>query len=437
MTRLDGDRQETTISDRIKTQIKPKSTGAMEMARPKSIDGLIQTVRKDWRYYEGGKKERRYRVVFEYLLQNGEKADKPIKEIFKGWNEAKFRLNQLKIEYSQKGASFSHRGLLFEDYAEGYKRDKLADIDADTGKVIKLHIETGKTECSKVDVMIGFFKGRKLDSIRRDDVKRFKAYLYGLESEQTKRPLTPRTVHTYLQRLSALLNEAKADEKIVSVPDISGLIDRHLERKRLDKTITTAQLFELLAKCDEPIKGGRFKDRKHLKLPLIASHELGCRVGELREVKRSDILYIDHEEKCGVIRMRNNKASKLKGYDIFKDVPFGELLYDEMMANGVLDLAADAPALMRYPNYKTAWNWLRKEAGLGDIRWHDLRAVSATNRKLSGQDLETIQSQIGHEQGSSMTQDRYFRELVDTIKEHNDFMKWKRQQAVIQTESVS
>lgn len=408
------------------------------MARSKDQDDLIRTVRKDWYYFKGdklGKKERRWRLVFEYIDGNGQK--KTIKDnTFKTKTAADFKLRELTIEHAKKGVAFAHRGLLFEDFAKRYKNDKLAVID-DSGKVIKLHIETGKTECSKVDMMIAFFKGRKLDSIRRTQGKAFAEYLQGLESKQTKRPLTPRTIRTYLARLTALLNEACADELIYSVPELMNLVSRSLERIRTDKTITTAQLFELLAKCDEPIKGGPFKDRKHLKLPLIASHELGCRVGELRDVKRANILYIDHELECGVVRMRNNKASKLKGYDIFKDVPFGKILYDEMMANGVLESAPDAPALMRYPNYKRAWNWLRKETGLGDIRWHDLRAVSATNRKFAGQDLETIQAQGGWERGSSIPQDRYFRELVDTIKEHNDFMKWQRQRNVIETEAVN
>lgn len=413
------------------------------MARPKVQDELIRTVRKDWYYFKGdklGKKERRWRLVFEYLDANGQKQ--VIKDnTFKTKAAADFKLRALTLEHHKKGVAFAHRGLLFKDYAEGYKRDKLAILEKDeaTGKVnvIKLHIATGQTECSKVDMMINFFKGKKLDSIRRPQGKAFKEYLEGLISEQTKRPMTPRTVHTYLERLSALLNEAKADEFIDSVPDIRGLIDRKLERKRTDKSITTAQLFHLLALCDQPIKSGRFKDRKHLKLPLIASHELTCRVGELRDVNREHVLYIDHDDKCGVVRMRNNKASELKGYDIFKDVPFGELLYDEFMANGVLDLAPTAPAFMRYPNYKTAWNWLREEAGLADIHWHDLRAVSATKRKQSGQDIETIREQGGWEKGSSMPQERYFRELVDSIKEHNEYMKWSRQRNVIQTETVN
>lgn len=417
------------------------------MARSKGQDELIRTVRKDWYYFKGEKlekrleknqatKERRWRVVFEYLDANGQRQT--IKDnSFTEQKHANHKLRELMIEHTKKGVAFTHRGLLFEDFAKRYKNDKLAVIDAVTGRVIKLHLETGKTECRKVDIMIAFFKGRKLDSIRRPQCKAFAEHLQSLISEQTKRPLTPRTVHTYLERLRALLNEACADELIDTAPNISGLIERKLERKRMDKTITTAQLFDLLAKCDEPIKGGRFKDRKHLKLPLVASHELGCRVGELKDVKRSDVVYINHDEKCGVIRMRNNKASKLKGYDIFKDVPFAELLYDEMAANDVFDFAPDTMALMFYKEYKTAWNWLRKAAGLADIRWHDLRAVSATNRKLAGQDWETIREQGGWEKGSSMPQDRYFRALVETIKEHRDFMRFQKQKNVIQTESIS
>lgn len=396
------------------------------MARAKKyIDGLTRTVRKDWKYYKG-KKVRSWRLVFDY--QTADEQKETIKERYDLKADADLRLSQLEKEHAKKPHTFEHRQMSFADYANSYK------------KKIESELTTGKTESSKVDVMVAFFGNRKLDKIRRIQTKEFKSYLEGLTSEHTKRPLTPRTVHSYLERLRALLNEAKADEYIESVPNISGLIDRKLERKRTDRTITTSQLFHLLALADLPIvdkkgrfRGGKFKDRSHLKLPLIASHEIGCRVGELKDVKRTDIVHVDHERKSGIVRIINQKASKLKGELVVKHVAISGWLYDEIMKHGLLELPADDRVFMRYPNYKTAWNTLRELAGLSEINWHDLRAVNATNRKFAGQDFELLQEQVGHAKGSPVTEAHYIRpnweQAMDGMQDYNAYMDFQRQRA--------
>ncbi len=73
------------------------------MARRKSSDGLVQVVRKDWNYYKG-KRERRWRIVFEYLTSDGEKRSSTY---FRLKDDADLALDRLKIEHNKKGASFS------------------------------------------------------------------------------------------------------------------------------------------------------------------------------------------------------------------------------------------------------------------------------------------------------------------------------------------
>lgn len=407
------------------------------MARAKKYqDGVVRTVRKDWKYYKG-KKTRSWRLIFEYLMADGRKER--ITERFEHQGNAELRLTKLEREHNDKAHAFEHRDLTFAEYAESYKASKLAFII--DGKVTKLHLRSGKTECSKVDMMIAFFGShRKLAAIRRIQAKAFKTHLQGLTSDHTKRPLEPRTVNSYLERLRALLTEAMADDLIASVPDITSLIDKHLEVTR-DVTITTPQFFRLLKECDTPIKhGGRFRDRKHLRLPLIASHETGCRIGELKDVTRADILHIDHERKSGILRAPIEKSRPRK----YKKVPITSWLYDEIMDNGILDLPADAAAFVKFGEYKTAWKKLKELSEIdAGLHWHDLRAVNATNRKYSGQAFDDLQEQVGHTKGSNVTEKHYIRpqdhQLMDSIQGYNDYMAFERQRAedVIEAGSIS
>lgn len=150
----------------------------------------------------------------------------------------------------------------------------------------------------------------------------------------------------------------------------------------------------------------------------------GCRIGELQAITRADILFIDHERESGIVRMPIEKTRPRK----YKEVPITRFLYRAIIEHEVLEKEPSEPAFYTYKTYRRSWATLKRLAQIDlSFRWHDLRAVNTTNRKHGGQEEAALQSQVGHAQGSKMTDRHYYRphfeQLIDSIKSYDDYME--------------
>ena len=67
----------------------------------------------------------------------------------------------------------------------------------------------------------------------------------------------------------------------------------------------------------------------------------------------------------------------------------------------------------RFNNVKKAWAEVTKDAGLPDLRWHDLRHDFASQLVMKGAPLFTVQKLLGHA-NSRMTQ-RYAKLAPSTL----------------------
>lgn len=101
------------------------------------------------------------------------------------------------------------------------------------------------------------------------------------------------------------------------------------------------------------------------------------------------------------------------------------------LSNGVINLLAHVPRLDQnpwvFPNPKTgkpyvsiygSWNHARKEAGLADVRIHDLRHSFASNLINAGRSLYEVQRILGHTQ--IKTTQRYAHLSQDTLLDAAD-----------------
>lgn len=383
----------------------------------------------------------RYRAVFALLKPNG-KWDTQYYTKGKTKREAQNWIDERIREHENKGTKpMVNRKLSFAAFAETYKQTlkmrELATVDE---------------ELKKIDIMIDFFSADKLSDIDYDRITEFKAYLYNTPHIRTKQVYdkgkkewttieikTSRkhaTVHRYLARLRDLLKQAAKAQKIKSVPLFDGVIVPRFEEVR-KATITTEEFLRLLKECDTTVSNHA---RSHLKLPLIASYELGCRIGELQEIRVKDILHIDHKKQSGIVRIPIEKTRPRK----YKEVPITRWLYDTIMEYGIMDKGADEPAFYTYKTYRRAWATLKRLAGVDpSFRWHDFRAVNTTNRTHGGQDKADVQSQVGHAQGSKMTDRHYYRphfeQLMDSVESYNDYIQQqlKKAEAGVKSEAVN
>jgi integrase len=369
-------------------------------------------------YSYKGKKEVRYKVIFEYEKSDG--TTERITKRVRTQSDAKAELLRLEQEYARKGNRIEHRALLFRDYAETYKKTNLRKL------------KTHKGESAKVDLMIEFFGDIKLDQLRRSEIKKFKAFLETTKHLRTRKvwnkktkqyeikdaskPRTPRTVNTYLQRLRAILNEAETDEKILSAPSFKGLIDSHLEVRR-DKTISYAEFERLLAACD--VERGNH-DRKHLKLVLIGLWELGCRKEELQKILVRDI---DLDARIVMVWEAKRKMPKQRPCYI------SDRLLDALLENKVLDKPEDTRVFGESKYYARSFKTAKKIAGIDEnFRLNDIRHCHITNKIQAGMDLVAVQKGVGHSAKSAMTLDVYTNLQPDYIKKaHQKFEEYSRQ----------
>lgn len=357
---------------------------------------LISRFERDAYSYKG-KREVRYKAIFAYEKSDG--TSERITKRFRTQAEAKNHLQSLEREHATKGSRIEHRQLLFRDYAEAYREANLKKL------------RSYKGEAGKVDLMIEFFGDIKLEKLRRSEIKSFKAYLEStkhpktrkvrngktkkFEIEDVSKPRQPRTINTYLERLRAILNEAETDEKILAAPSFKGLIDSHLEVSR-DMTITYAEFERLLAACDVERSN---HTREHLKLPLIALWELGCRKEELQKILVGDI---DPEARIVMVWEGKRKNPKQRACYI------SDRLLDAIVENRVMSQPADARAFGEHRYYARSFQTAKKIAGIDErFRLNDIRHCNITNKIQAGMDLVVVQKSVGHSAKSAMTLDVY------------------------------
>lgn len=358
-------------------------------------------------YSYKGKKELRFKAIFEYEKSDG--IPEKITKRFLTQSEAKSHLQQLEREHATKGSRIEHRMLLFREYAESYKQTNLKKL------------KSAKGESSKVDLMIKFFGDTKLDKLRRTEIKNFKAFLEttthsktrkvwnkktkSFDIEDASKSRTPRTINTYLERLRAILNEAETDEKILSAPSFRGLIDSHLEVNR-DKTITFAEFERLLGACDVERSN---HDRKHLKLVLIGLWELGCRKEELQKILVGDI---NLDSRIVMVWEAKRKNPKQRPCYI------SNRLLNVIIENAVMRKDNSERAFGETKYYARSFKTAKIIAGIDeDFRLNDIRHCHITNKIQSGMDLVAVQKGVGHSAKSTMTLDIYTNLQPEYIRE--------------------
>ncbi len=187
-------------------------------------------------------------------------------------------------------------------------------------------------------------------------------------------------------------------------PFITGepLISPADERKR-ERILTREEERKLLAACNERTvtykarRGGKVveitaqdKRREHLRAIIIAALDTGCRQGELLKLKWRDI---DFETRSIVIQALNTKTLKER------TVAMTTRLYLELESLwGKSTKALDGQVFGIADNVKTAFTAARNQAGLPDVRFHDLRHTAASRLVSAHIPLSEVGKILGHQQ---------------------------------------
>ncbi len=238
-------------------------------------------------------------------------------------------------------------------------------------------------DASRIKLYILPFFGKKpIVEIERRDVLEFKDSLSNGTSTKCLRLLT------------TAFNQAELWEYIPLNTNPCRSIPKHPDKK-MENYLTDEQLKKLEKTLLEREIAGIVSPYTISALRLIIY--TGCRKGEILSLQWEEI---DLTHNC--LRLKDSKTGKR--VIPLNDIAKGIILNIEKQANNPYVFCGDKPGTHLVAIQKT-WERIRKQAGLPDIRIHDLRHSFASFAINNGVDLIELKGLLGH--ASVKTTERY------------------------------
>ncbi len=287
------------------------------------------------------------------------------------------------------GRSVGSERMSFADLCAYYARHYVKEAEyVDDRKVEGLR--SWYTVSKQVDVLKDYFAGKPLRSLTHGGIEQFKkARLKAKTRDGRQRSIA--SVNRELALLRRMLNVAKAEGWIIESPFKQGqsLISSADERKR-ERIITQTEEIALLKACEAPKRG-------HLRAIIIAALDTGCRRGELLKLRWSEV---NLETGQITIIARNSKTARPRSVAMT-----GRLKAEIERLKSEAHFLSEEKALVfgGLQSVKKSFVGARTDAGLPDLRFHDLRHSAAT--RLVGGHLPL--SEVGRILGHSQPQTTY------------------------------
>jgi len=395
----------------------------------KQGDGIYKTIIKEPYHYKKAtakttKPKTKHRAIF--ALWNGEDwvsaAGHPMSKKFDSPTDAKNWIDERLRQHEREGTAVMTAKDGFREFVAKHYLPTLK----------KKELTTYNREVQKLDTLVEYFGDTPLKSIDYLKVNEFSNWFkeqpYKRTGSDVEHERSGATVNRYLQRLSHCLTIAKRAGKITAVPSFE---DAWLPTNGSTATITREEFLRMLAACEITPQGAT-ESRHKWRLVLIAAYTMGCRVGELWNIRRRDITSLDTVNRIGVITVEKNKVKRNKKGEKkteYKKLEISTWLYDEMEAAGAFNKADDERLFMWTNQYrriiKSGRFSVMKLAKVNpNATFHTLRSASATNRDLY-QDYEAVQQVIGHK--TKKVTDSYIRhddrQILEKGKGYNQFLE--------------
>jgi integrase len=288
--------------------------------------------------------------------------------------------------------------LTFKTLAEKYKEVKLIPAQyVNKRKVAGLR--SFKTPLGFLNVLIGYFGRRKVRSITHADIETFKLRrLKEPTARGEERSIA--AVNRELELLRAILNFAHRQSWISKSPFNSGapLICRADEEQR-ERVMTFEEEERLLKACE-------VDSRKHLRPIIITAVDTGMRRGELLTLKWRNVNFANRSIE---IEAFNTKTARSR------TVAMTSRLVTEL--GRLWENSTEDPESLVFGiknNFKRSFLGARKEAGIQDLRFHDLRHTAITRMIEAGLQPAEVMRVSGHTTPAMMW--RYLNPNADTAR---------------------
>ncbi|HEX8141416.1 MAG TPA: site-specific integrase [Pyrinomonadaceae bacterium] len=278
-------------------------------------------------------------------------------------------LDKSRITFAYLADYFEKNYLVAAEYIEGRKISGRRSLEGLT---------------AQVNAMREFFGKKPLRSISYGDISRFRLQRLKTPCFRTGKQRSIASVNRELALLRRMLNVAAREQWLIKNPFNLGepLISVADERKR-ERILSREEEQKLLQACEHP-------HRKHLRAIIICALDTGMRRGEILKLKWSDVDLIS-----GLITVRAFNTKTMRE----RTVSITSRLTQEL--NHLWDDSTKNPDDLVFGisnNVKRSFTSVRKEVGLNDLRFHDLRHSLASRLDDLGFSLAKIGSQLGHTQ---------------------------------------
>ncbi|HEX8252939.1 MAG TPA: tyrosine-type recombinase/integrase [Thermoanaerobaculia bacterium] len=280
------------------------------------------------------------------------------------------------------GRSAARERATFGDLADEYGRSHVRPAEYHAGRKIA-GLRGLAAAKNRLATLRAHFGARLLRSITFGDLAHFKEVRLKVPTNRgTERSIA--SVHRELEMLRAMLGFAVREGWITTNPFTAakGLIS-HADEKQRERILTREEETRLLAATDHP-------KRAHLRPILICALDTGMRFGEIVKLRWEDVELF---EKTIRVRAMNTKTMRERS------LAMTERLHRELLRLSA-NRTGDELVFGIMSNVKRSFVAARAEAGIPEVRFHDLRHTAAT-RLCQGLPLPQVGRILGHVQPST------------------------------------
>lgn len=306
-----------------------------------------------------------------------------------------------RMTFADLAAHFEKHYLKPAEYVDGRKVDGVRSLIPAQAAVNALKQHFGRRRLQSLSYGdIRAYKATRLKDPTPGDVARHKQELAKDPKAQLRVTRTIATVNRELSKLRRMLNIAQREGWIRLNPFLAGesLISNADERKR-ERILTRDEERRLLEACSDV-------RRQHLRPIIVCAIDTGMRRGEILSLRWRDI-----EFEAGVITVRAFNTKTMKERQLAMTARLSHEL-SRLWEQSPKSIAGRVFGIL--DNVKRSFTFVRKEAGLLDVRFHDLRHTHATRLVGAHIPLSEVGRVLGHTQAN--TTYRYVNANVETAK---------------------
>lgn len=334
--------------------------------------------------------------------------------------------NELEDKYNKRGEkAIEGDKMRFRELADLYEKRKLIPAEyhgKGTAKRKVAGVRSLAPSKHYIRVLREYFGATLIKNIRHSEVEDFKAKRLKTKSIRGERSIAD--VNRTLELLRAILRFAVRNHWLHQSPFETGapLISKADETRR-ERTLTFEEESLLLANCTgekevnykrggKEIKFIRKIQREHIKDLVITALDTAMRKGELLKLRWKDINLPMRIITVNALNSKTAKAREIgmtqRVYKVFSRLWEQSPKDENELVFGIKD------------NFKNGFRNACDDAGIKDLRFHDLRHTAITRMVNAGLPPMEIMKVSGHTQWTTFA--RYVNPNTNTVKKIADVL---------------